>query len=322
LGNVIDPIDVIEGITLDELQGRLEKGNLDPKEVKVAKAGQKADFPHGIPQCGTDALRFALCSYVAEGRDINMNINRVEGYRRFCNKLWNATRFALMKLGDDYLPESEICLFGKESMVDKWILSRLNAAIVETNKAFEANNLMNATQAIYSFWLYELCDVYIEAIKPILTPDNPDVDSRRCTSNVLYICLEQGLRLLHPFMPYVTEELYQRLVRRPQDVIPSISLSTYPLVREEFSHPQAEAAFAKLYEVVKTVRRLASEQNVPKNTTVRLSTENKDSFDLLQAQEVALNSLVRSIGTLELGDSVIEDSQPIECQVFLKFTSK
>ena len=110
-------------------------------------------------------------------------------------------------------------------MIDKWILARLNRATEETNRSMTAYNLMNATQAIHGFWLYDLCDVYIEAIKPICTPENEGSDSARAARNTLYMCLEQGLRLLHPFMPFVTEELYQRLPRRPQDTIPSISLS-------------------------------------------------------------------------------------------------
>ena len=105
LGNVIDPLDVISGISLEELQARLLIGNLDPREVKKAQQGQKQDFPNGIPECGADALRFTLLAYTSSGRDINLDILRVDGYRKFCNKLWNATRFALLKLGDDYKPK-------------------------------------------------------------------------------------------------------------------------------------------------------------------------------------------------------------------------
>jgi valyl-tRNA synthetase len=106
LGNVIDPLDVIEGISLAELQSRLDNGNLDPAEVQKAKDGQAKDYPNGIPECGTDALRFTLLAYTSSGRDINMDIKRVDGYSKFCNKLWNATRFANMKLGADYVPRS------------------------------------------------------------------------------------------------------------------------------------------------------------------------------------------------------------------------
>jgi valyl-tRNA synthetase len=161
LGNVIDPLDVIYGISLKDLQSRLENGNLDPREVKKAQEGQKQDYPNGIPECGTDALRFALLAYTSAGRDINLDILRVDGYRKFCNKLWNATRFALMKLGDNYVPRSDLNLTGKESIADLWILSKLNKAISETNKNLDQMNFMQATSAVYQFWLYELCDVYL-----------------------------------------------------------------------------------------------------------------------------------------------------------------
>lgn len=106
LGNVVDPIDVTEGILLEDMHKKLLSGNLDPNEIEKAIAGQKKDFPNGISECGTDAMRFALCAYTSQGRDINLDINRVVGYRHFCNKLWNATKFALMNLGTDYAPLS------------------------------------------------------------------------------------------------------------------------------------------------------------------------------------------------------------------------
>jgi valyl-tRNA synthetase len=209
LGNVIDPIDVIEGISLELLQTRLEKGNLDPREVAKAKEGQKKDFPNGIPECGTDALRFALCAYTSTGRDINLDINRVEGYRKFCNKLWNVTRFALMKLGNDFKPRENNEMTGNESLVEKWIISRLNNAIKETTENLETINLMAATTAIYNFWLYELCDVYVEAVKPVVDADDsvPGITEKKLSMrNTLYNCLEAGRKLLHPFMPFITVE--------------------------------------------------------------------------------------------------------------------
>lgn len=105
LGNVIDPVDVIQGLPLEDLHLKLLDSNLDEKEITKAKQGQKKDFPKGIPQCGTDALRFSLCAYTSGGRDINLEINRVEGYRKFCNKLWNATKFAMLKFDEDFVPE-------------------------------------------------------------------------------------------------------------------------------------------------------------------------------------------------------------------------
>uniref|UniRef100_A0A8C2F5Y5 valine--tRNA ligase n=1 Tax=Cyprinus carpio TaxID=7962 RepID=A0A8C2F5Y5_CYPCA len=154
LGNVIDPLDVITGISLEGLHAQLIESNLDPLEIEKAKQGQKSDYPSGIPECGTDALRFALCAYTSQGRDINLDVNRILGYRHFCNKLWNAVKFAMRTLGEGFL-----C--GSESVSDRWILSRLSAAVALCDGGFQAYDFPTITTAIYSFWLYELCDVYL-----------------------------------------------------------------------------------------------------------------------------------------------------------------
>ena len=305
LGNVIDPLDVIEGISLEQLQGRLDEGNLDAREVKRAKEGQKADFPHGIPQCGTDALRFGLCSYVGGGRDINLNVSRIETYRRFCNKLWNACRFALQKLGEGYVASPTFLLNGSESPADRWILGRLAKAIRETEEALETYNLMAATLAIYNFWQYELCDVYIEVVKPICAPDYPNVGAQEAAKAVLYRCLEEGLRLLHPFMPFVTEELYQRLPRRLGDALPSISVTPYPTVLPAYTaDPDGAAAqFERLNELVKAIRSLASEKKCPKSTCILVKAGEKETALLLRAQEPAMASLVRAVGMLKIAEA-------------------
>ncbi|CAA7036162.1 unnamed protein product [Microthlaspi erraticum] len=211
LGNGIDPLEVINGVTLAGLQSRLEKGNLDPKELVVAKEGQVKDFPNGIAECGADALRFALVSYTAQGYNINMDVQRVVSYRQWCNKLWNAVRFAMMKLGDDYTPPASVKALSPETMPFscQWILSVLNKAVSKTVDSLNAFELSDAANTVYSWWQYQFCDVFIEAIKPCFSAD--DNLGRTDAQDVLWICLETGLRLLHPFMPFVTEELWQRL---------------------------------------------------------------------------------------------------------------
>jgi valyl-tRNA synthetase len=171
-GNVIDPIDVIEGITLQQLHEGLYKGNLDSRDIEAAIEVQKRDFPQGISECGTDALRFALCSYIGgQGNDINLDINRVVAYRNFCNKLWNATKLAFTFMGHDFVPTnySETKRTGHETEWDTWILGRLQCAVEGANKGFESYEFSDSTQAIYSFWLYDFCDVYLEAIKPLMS---------------------------------------------------------------------------------------------------------------------------------------------------------
>uniref|UniRef100_A0A4W5M5S0 valine--tRNA ligase n=1 Tax=Hucho hucho TaxID=62062 RepID=A0A4W5M5S0_9TELE len=226
LGNVIDPLDVITGISLEGLYAQLQDSNLDPVEVEKAKQGQKSDYPTGIPECGTDALRFALCAYTSQGRDINMDVNRILGYRHFCNKLWNAVKFAMRTLGDNFVPSEK----AQESVSDRWILSRLCTAVGLCNAGFQAYDFPAITTAIYNFWLYELCDVYLVRVCLHL--------SAAVCRQTLFTCLETGLRLLAPIMPFVGEELYQRLPRRrSQDGHPSIHVTPYPEteeVRERF----------------------------------------------------------------------------------------
>lgn len=189
LGNVIDPIHVIEGITLEGLHATLEGGNLDAKEVAKAKQGQKADFPEGIEECGTDALRLALVSYTSQARDINLDINRVVSYRHWCNKLWNAIRFAMLNLGDGFVPQPVTPVWWPS----RWIRSRLHAAVVAVDQGMEAYDFAAAVAAMYRFWQYELCDVYIEVVKPVLRGEANE-DARQEVQQVLWLCLETGLR--------------------------------------------------------------------------------------------------------------------------------
>lgn len=225
LGNVIDPMDVINGISLEGLHQQLLDSNLDPREIDKAKAGQKQDYPDGIPQCGTDAMRFALCSYMTQARDINLDISRVQGYRFFCNKLWNATKFALLYFESGEKYRTVETLTGAESKVDLWILSRLSNTIDVFNKSFAAYEFAQSTQVAYSFWLYDLCDIYLECLKPIFASD--DIARKATARNILYTCLDLGLRLLSPFMPFITEELFQRLPRSNTDIA-SICVAPFP----------------------------------------------------------------------------------------------
>ncbi|KAG5646787.1 hypothetical protein DXG03_002164 [Asterophora parasitica] len=261
LGNVIDPIDVIQGLPLEQLHAKLREGNLDEKEIVKATAGQKKDFPKGIPQCGTDALRFALCAYSGGGRDINLEILRVEGYRKFCNKIFNATKFAMLKLDEGFVPEPTPKPTSGESLVEQWILHKLNTAAAEINTQFAERNFMLATSAAHNFWLYELCDVYIEAMKP-MTDEAAPLETRKSAQQTLYTCLDHGLRLLHPIMPFVTEELWQRLPRRPNDATPSIMVSAFPVHDAAFVFEDADKRFDLVFSALKAGRSLAASYNL------------------------------------------------------------
>lgn len=290
LGNVIDPIDVIQGLELEKLHEKLLEGNLDEREIKKAKDGQRKDFPKGIPQCGTDALRFALCAYSGGGRDINLEILRVEGYRKFCNKIFNATKFAMLKLDEEFIPEANAKPTGKESLVERWILHKLNIAAREINTQLGERNFMMTTTAAYNFWLYELCDVYIEAMKP-MTDEKASIETRKSAQQTLYTCLDYGLKLLHPFMPFVTEELWQRLPRRPGDSTPSIMVSRFPVFDEAFVFEDADREFDLVFAVLKAGRSLAASYNL--QSDIQFFIHAQDDAQLLESQLPTMVALTK-----------------------------
>ncbi|KAF8737658.1 hypothetical protein AX14_012535 [Amanita brunnescens Koide BX004] len=292
LGNVIDPIDVIQGLSLEKLHEKLHEGNLDDKEIEKAKAGQKKDFPKGIPQCGTDALRFALCAYSGGGRDINLEILRVEGYRKFCNKIFNATKFAMLKLDDTFVPEPTPRPTGNESLVERWIFHKLNFAAAEMNRFLTERNFMSATTSAYNFWLYELCDVYIEAMKP-MTDESAPLAVKRSAQQTLYTCLDYGLRLLHPFMPFVTEELWQRLPRRPNDPTPSIMVSSFPEHDPSFVFEEAEKQFDLVFNVLKTGRSLAASYSLQNDIQLFYYIQDDVEAALLGSQVATIVTLTK-----------------------------
>ncbi|EKM51310.1 uncharacterized protein PHACADRAFT_263357 [Phanerochaete carnosa HHB-10118-sp] len=303
LGNVIDPLDVIQGLDLETLHQKLYEGNLDEKEIAKAKTGQKKDFPKGIPQCGTDALRFALCAYSGGGRDINLEILRVHGYRKFCNKVFNATKFAMLKLDDKFMPHPTAKPTGKESLVERWILSKLNIAAEETNKQMVERNFMAATNAVYNFWLYELCDIYIEAMKP-MTDESASPEMRESAQQTLYTCLDHGLRLLHPFMPFVTEELWQRLPRRPDDSTPSIMLAQFPLFDKDYAFDGSD--FDLVFSAIRTGRSLAASYNLQSDIQLFIRVSNNKEAQLFESQAPTIVSLTKGCKSAkvvrELGD--------------------
>ncbi|KAM3341099.1 valine-tRNA ligase, mitochondrial 1 [Capsicum galapagoense] len=295
LGNVIDPLEVINGITLDGLHKRLSEGNLDAKEIERAKEGQSKDFPEGIPECGADALRFALVSYTAQSDKINLDIQRVVGYRQWCNKLWNAVRFAMSKLGEDYTPPANIVPH-EMPFSCQWILSALNKAIARTVSSLGYYDFSDAATAVYSWWQFQLCDVFIEVIKPYFTGDNPEfVSARRSAQDTLWLCLDNGLRLLHPFMPFVTEELWQRLPAGGDSIKKvSIVISDYPSTVESWNKDYVEAEMEKVLSVVKGLRSkralLPPKERFARREAFVLCRTN-DSLEIIKSREFEICTL-------------------------------
>ena len=273
LGNVIDPLEVISGCTLDTLLAKLDGGNLPPKEVARAKKDQEADFPDGIPECGSDALRFGLLAYTVQGRDVNLDMKRVVGYRMFCNKLWNATKFALQFVAD-FQPTAnlleELMNSGKMAIRDKFIISRLMACCETVNDSFANYKFGDAQQAAYAFWMNDVCDVYLELIKPVIKDEaEENKDNRWAAQASLWLAIEAGLRILHPMMPFVTEELWQRLPGRGSlgDSEPeSIMLAEFPTCNEAYKNVQCEESMEATMKIIRACRSLRQQYNIANKT--------------------------------------------------------
>jgi valyl-tRNA synthetase len=294
LGNVIDPIDVIHGITLDELGDKLALGNLDPREVEKAKKGQKEQFPSGIPECGADALRFALLAYMSQTRDINLDISRVQGYRQFCNKLFNVLKFSLTNL-KDFAPNTST-----PSLIDSWMLSRLSNMVEKVNSSMQAYEFAEATTALYNFWLYELCDVYLEAIKPAMRLPEGD-EKRKAAQQTLWTCMEVGFRAMHPFMPFLTEELWQRLpciakVKEEHNVC-SIMIAPFPTTAQFASlrNTEVETLVAHALDIVHACRSVRAQYNL---TTQRPASFVRTVVDIATVKDVI--ATLGQVGTVEV----------------------
>ena len=286
LGNVIDPLDVINGCTLEGMLEKIRHGNLDPSEVERASEGKRQDFPEGIPMCGADALRFGLLAYTIQGININLDIQRVIGYRNFCNKLWNAVKFGLMNMEGLEATQEEIENIDVKTLAlrDQWILSRLSQTAAACNKLFEEYDFAGVTTQVYNFWLYQLCARYLEMIKPIINGE--DKEAKRKAQMTLYICLEQGLRLVHPMMPFITEELWQRVTNRPGFKYPeSVMLTSYPVEKAEWTNAKLDEDMELLNTMVHEARSLRSDYNLTRkdNPTLYLATTDDETLKTLEA---------------------------------------
>eukprot|EP01083_Nonionella_stella_P024627 67898_1 len=275
-GNVVNPLHVISGASIDTLVELLKSSNLPEKEIKKYEKLKRKEYPNGFPACGADALRFSLLAYMSQGRSINLDVNRIIAYRQHCNKMWQATKFCMPKLSGDFVPPADLsspALASEEaSFADRWILSRLAIAESTVEKALTDYDFGVATNAIYDFWLKDLCDVYIELVKPLF-PRGEDAETpsdplpRKHARAVLYTALERGLRLLHPFMPFISEELWQRLPGRKEGE--SIVVAKYPTEVSAWRNEEVESEMKLAQKIAKTVRSAAMGLNIG-NTTLPL----------------------------------------------------
>jgi valyl-tRNA synthetase len=262
-GNVIDPIDLIDGIDLESLVAKRTGSLMQPQQAKAIAKATRSEFPEGIEPHGTDALRFTFLSQATTGRDIKFDMGRLDGYRNFCNKLWNASRYVLMNA------EGQDTGLGNEpvelSLADRWILSALQQTEAQVTRALEEFRFDHASQALYDFLWNEYCDWYLELSKPVLWDDNASLEAKRGTRRTLVRVLEAILRLAHPMMPYITEEIWQRvapLAGTTRGDSDSIMVQPWPTAEPDKIDETAERDIEWLKGVIVAVRNIRAEMNI------------------------------------------------------------
>ncbi len=280
-GNVLDPIDLIDGIDLESLVVKRASGLMQPQMAAKIEKDTRKHYPDGIPAFGTDALRFTFAALASTGRDIRFDLGRIEGYRNFCNKLWNATRYVLMNTeGKDSSP-TEL------SLVDRWIISRLQQVSEQVNQHINTYRFDLAANTLYEFTWNEYCDWYLEFSKPMLQSSNS-----AGTRNTLLHVLEKLLCLLHPFMPFITEELWQRVTTKTDD---TIMLQQYPQPEHDKIDPQIQLEIEWVKQFILGIRRIRAEMDIAPSKPLPILIQNGNTQDQqkLEKHENILISLAR-----------------------------
>jgi valyl-tRNA synthetase len=282
-GNVLDPLDLIDGVDLETLVEKRISGMMQPHLAKKIEQDTRKQFPDGIPSYGTDALRFTFASLASTGRDIRFDLARTEGYRNFCNKLWNASRFVLMNTEPDSLQNQNAPSRCEYTPVDRWIISRLHQVIAATTQAIESYRFDLAAQAIYEFTWNEYCDWYLELAKISLHSNHiAIVDGARQT--LLHV-LETLLRLMHPLMPFITEEIWQRVAPLTDVKAETIMLQPFPSADENLIDASAITDINWVMDFILGVRRIRGEMNIAPGKLLPVLLQNGSDSDRRQVAD-------------------------------------
>ena len=306
-GNVLDPLDLIDGIDLESLITKRTRGMMQPHLAEKIVQQTRRDYPDGIPALGTDALRFTFAALASTGRDIKFDMKRIEGYRNFCNKLWNAARYVLMKTenmptdirGDDIV-------LGRP---ERWILSRLQLVSGQVNDAIGQYRFDLAAQAIYEFTWNEYCDWYLELSKPVLNNTGSSREQKIGTQQTLLRVLETLLRLAHPFIPYITEEIWQRVAARAGRDGDTIMLQPYPDNQKIIDH-DAIKDVEWLMSLVLAVRKIRSSMDIAPGKPLPVLLQNPTTMDTerLSTNRDFLMTLARLSDIRVLQDEIAPES--------------
>ncbi len=305
-GNVLDPIDLIDGIELEPLVAKRTTGLMNPKDAPKIEKQTRKDFPEGIPAFGTDALRFTFASLASTGRDINFDMGRIEGYRNFCNKLWNAARYVLMNT-----EEHDCGQHGGEmqfTAADRWINSRLQQTVQTTEQAVSQYRLDHMAHAIYEFTWNEYCDWYLELSKTVLFDDNADDAIKRGTRYTLINVLETLLRLAHPIIPFITEEIWQRVAPLAGIEASTIMLQPYPQLDEKQIDTDAIDEVEWIKQFIVGIRQIRSGMNIKPGQLLDVLLQNGSDHDQQRYQQH--ESYLKKLAKLQSITWLGEDNAP------------
>lgn len=305
-GNVLDPIDLIDGIDLESLVAKRTTGLMNPKDAAKIEKSTRKEFAEGLQPYGTDALRFTFCALANTGRDIKFDLKRVEGYRNFCNKIWNATRFVMMNCEGHEI--AQIARPELWELPEQWIVSRLQRCEENVHKAFADYRLDQVAQTIYDFVWTEYCDWYVELTKPVLNGDTSP-ERKAEVRRVLLATLETCLRLLHPLMPFLTEEIWQTLApmigRKNTD---SIMLAAYPQPDHSKISVQAESDMQWLQDLITAVRNIRGEMNLGNARLLPVLLQNVSATEQEQLARIA--PLFKALAKVESLDILAVGEEP------------
>ena len=305
-GNVLDPLDLIDGVDLETLVQKRTTGLMNPKQAAKIEKSTRKEFPEGIQAYGTDAVRFTFCALANTGRDIKFDMKRVEGYRNFANKIWNATRFVMMNCENQEIG-SEVRQDLWE-LPEQWIVSRLQKAEAAVQQAFATYRLDLAAQAIYEFIWNEYCDWYVELTKPVLNDENVSVERKAEVRRVLLAVMEASLRLAHPIMPYLTEEIWQTLAPKLGISGETIMLAQYPVASPERVNEQAEADMQWLQGLIGAVRNIRGEMGLGNARLLPVLLQNTTEAE--KAQITRIEALFKALAKVESITFLADGEQP------------
>ncbi|MFL2547587.1 MAG: valine--tRNA ligase [Gammaproteobacteria bacterium] len=291
-GNILDPIDLIDGISLDELLEKRVQGLMQPEMENRIINETKKEFPNGIPDFGTDALRFNFAIQASTGRDIRLDLNRVEGYRNFCNKIWNASRFIRMNTNDFELLDTNV---SKGHPIDQWIQSRFRQTIEQVERQYGQYRFDLAATAMYEFVWNDFCDWYIELSKTLINDPDISESEKDYTKNNLILMLDSILRMLHPTIPFITEEIWQSM--NEENAKRSIMKSSFPSSNDWSADETGARKSEWLKDFVSSVRQIRSEMNIPPKQSISIIIQDASSSDHEKLD--TLGSFIRNLGSVE-----------------------